>query len=103
MKNKNLGGIDKYINKIILADYRDIIKEIPDKCIDLILTDPPYGGECEAAERGRFKKYESENYIKARRTGEGWAKKYGSRAHALPYQFVPPAGRGVVGDPYPFG
>ena len=78
MENKNLGGIDKYLNKIILADYRDIIKEFPDKCIDLILTDPPYGGDCEAAERGRFKKYQSENFINARRTGEGWAKKYGS-------------------------
>lgn len=78
MENKNLGGIDKYLNKIIFADYRDIIKDFPDKCIDLILTDPPYGGDCEAAERGRFKKYESENFIKARRTGEGWAKKYGS-------------------------
>ena len=60
MENKNLGGIDKYLNKIILADYRDIIKDFPDKCIDIILTDPPYGGECEAAERGRFKKYDSE-------------------------------------------
>ena len=33
----------KYINKIINADCLDILKELPDKCIDLVLTDPPYG------------------------------------------------------------
>lgn len=78
MENKNLGGIDKYINKIILADCRDILKELPDKCIDLVLTDPPYGGGCGAATGTRFKKYETGNFIKAKRAGGGWAKKYGS-------------------------
>lgn len=31
-------------NKIICADCVDILKQLPDKCIDLVLTDPPYGG-----------------------------------------------------------
>ncbi len=35
--------MEKYINKIINADCLDILKELPDKCIDLVLTDPPYG------------------------------------------------------------
>lgn len=35
--------IDKYINQIINADCMDILKQLPDKCIDLVLTDPPYG------------------------------------------------------------
>ena len=35
--------MDKYINKIINADCLDILKELPDKCIDLVCTDPPYG------------------------------------------------------------
>ena len=35
--------MDKYINQIINADCLDILKELPDKCIDLVLTDPPYG------------------------------------------------------------
>lgn len=35
--------MDKYINKIINADCMDILKQLPDKCIDLVLTDPPYG------------------------------------------------------------
>ena len=35
--------MEKYINKIINADCMDILKQLPDKCIDLVLTDPPYG------------------------------------------------------------
>lgn len=35
--------MDKYINQIINADCLDILKELPDKSIDLVLTDPPYG------------------------------------------------------------
>lgn len=29
-------------NKIINADCMDILKQLPDGCIDLVLTDPPY-------------------------------------------------------------
>ena len=32
----------KYINQIVHGDCLDIMKELPDKCIDLVLTDPPY-------------------------------------------------------------
>ena len=35
-------NIEKYVNKIINADCMDILKQLPDKCIDLVLTDPPY-------------------------------------------------------------
>jgi len=35
--------IDKYINKIICGDCLEILKDFPDSCADLILTDPPYG------------------------------------------------------------
>lgn len=28
--------------KLYNADCLDILKKLPDKCIDLILTDPPY-------------------------------------------------------------
>lgn len=31
-------------NRIINADCMDILKQLPDKCIDCILTDPPYFG-----------------------------------------------------------
>lgn len=35
--------IEQFENKIINADCLDILKQLPDKCIDLVLTDPPYG------------------------------------------------------------
>jgi len=34
--------IDNYINKIILGDCLQVMKEIPSSSIDLIITDPPY-------------------------------------------------------------
>ena len=34
---------DDFINKIILGDCLEVMKDIPDKSIDLLLTDPPYG------------------------------------------------------------
>ena len=34
--------LDKYLNKITCGDSYELIKEIPDKSIDLIVTDPPY-------------------------------------------------------------
>ena len=33
----------KYINKIIQGDCLEVMKEIPDNCIDTVITDPPYG------------------------------------------------------------
>lgn len=35
--------IEHYLDKIINADCLDILRELPDKSIDLVLTDPPYG------------------------------------------------------------
>ena len=35
--------MEKYINKIVCADSLEIMRKLPDNCIDLILTDPPYG------------------------------------------------------------
>lgn len=35
--------MEKYINRIINADCLDILWQLPDKSIDLVLTDPPYG------------------------------------------------------------
>lgn len=49
VKKKDKGAekvnfLDENINKIINADCLDIFKQLPDKCIDLVLTDPPYFG-----------------------------------------------------------
>ena len=35
--------INEIKNKITLGDSLEVMKQLPDKCIDLILTDPPYG------------------------------------------------------------
>lgn len=31
------------LNKIICGDCLEVMKKLPDKCVDLVLTDPPYG------------------------------------------------------------
>ena len=35
--------LDDLIGKITCADCLDILRRLPDKCVDLLLTDPPYG------------------------------------------------------------
>lgn len=34
---------DDFINKIICGDCLEVMKEMSDKCVDLVLTDPPHG------------------------------------------------------------
>ncbi len=34
---------DDFINKVICGDCLEVLKQIPDKSINLVLTDPPYG------------------------------------------------------------
>ena len=34
---------DDFINKIINGDCLEVMRKMPDKCVDLVLTDPPYG------------------------------------------------------------
>ena len=42
------------LNKIHHADCLEFMKQLPDKCIDLVLTDPPYGiGESFAKNKSR--------------------------------------------------
>lgn len=36
-------NINELVGKIYLGDCLDIMKQMPDKCVDLVLTDPPYG------------------------------------------------------------
>jgi DNA modification methylase len=33
---------DDFINKVICADCLEVMRQMPDKCVDLVLTDPPY-------------------------------------------------------------
>ena len=43
--------INDFKNKIILGDCLDIMRQMPDKCIDLVLTDPPYGMSYQSGRR----------------------------------------------------
>lgn len=54
---------DQYINQIINADCLDILRQLPDKCIDLVLTDPPYGiGESKGKNKSRSKLAAAKDY-----------------------------------------
>lgn len=35
--------LEENMNSIICGDCLDVMRQLPDKCIDLVLTDPPYG------------------------------------------------------------
>lgn len=52
-------------NKIINADCMDILKQFPDKCIDLVLTDPPYGMNYQSSWRtDKYNKIDGDNDLK---------------------------------------
>lgn len=54
---------DKYVNKIINADCMDVLKLLPDKCVDLVLTDPPYGiGESKGKNKSRDNLAKAKDY-----------------------------------------
>ena len=46
--------LNKIINTVIQDDCLNILKQLPDKCIDLVLTDPPYNFQ--AGGGGLYKK-----------------------------------------------
>lgn len=53
-----MSWLDENINTIILGDYLDVMKNIPDKSIDLVLTDPPYNiAKAEWDKWGSIKNY----------------------------------------------
>ena len=77
-------------NKIYLGDCMDFLREMPDKSVDLVLTDPPYGdagtylkGSSDGRFDGQFSKYRRKYDIaKIIRTGGSWAAKYENKIAA---------------------
>jgi len=49
---------DDFINKVIQGDCLEMMKHIPDKCVDLVLTDPPYGIDYQSNMRVMSEKFE---------------------------------------------
>lgn len=36
-------GAVPFLNEPTNADWRDAVKQLPSACVDLVVTDPPYG------------------------------------------------------------
>jgi len=64
---------DDFINKVICGDCLEVMKYIPDKSVDLVLTDPPYGIKADKGVGGfgssghKAKKYNDNWDIKPKR------------------------------------
>ena len=41
-KKSNLQNFEKYLNKMYLGDVMDLLKQLPDKCVDMVFGDPDY-------------------------------------------------------------
>lgn len=69
------------INTITLGDSLEILKTLPDKCFDLLLTDPPYGKGGDNQTEGRFgnKGSRFEKYRPVCRTDGTGAAKHGNK------------------------
>ena len=65
-------------NKILFGDCLEVMRTMPDKCVDLLLTDPPYGHGGDSQTEGRFgnKGSRFEKCRPVSRTGGTWAEKY---------------------------
>lgn len=62
LKDLQQNGWESGINQVVMADCLEAMKLIPDKSIDLILTDPPYGiGIASNPFRQKFEKKEWDN------------------------------------------
>lgn len=58
-------NVNDLIGKITCADCMDLLKQLPDKCVDLVLTDPPYGiGEANGKNASRGKLAIAKDYGK---------------------------------------
>lgn len=58
--------MEEFKNKVIQGDCLEVMKDIPDKSVDCIITDPPYGMKYQSAWRTatpQFKKIENDNNI----------------------------------------
>lgn len=63
-------------NKIINADCMDILKQLPDKSIDLILTDPPYGINFLSNRTDNHRKIENDKYEDFSKLYPEWLKEF---------------------------
>lgn len=56
--------MEQFLGKVTQGDCLELMKQLPDKCIDLVLTDPPYGIDYQSNMRTvskRFDKLQNDN------------------------------------------
>src|SRR3990167_4707343 len=70
------------LNKVILGDCLEVMKGMPDKCVDLVLTDPPYGI---GITKNSWQNYKDPEEYK-RRIKEG--KKVRGQGLAIPKEYI---------------
>jgi len=49
---------EDFLNKIINGDCLEVMKQMPDKCVDLVLTDPPYGIDFQSNMRPKWDQFD---------------------------------------------
>ena len=47
-------SIENFENRIIQGDTLEVLKQIPDECIDCVVTSPPYYGLRDYGEKGQI-------------------------------------------------
>ena len=58
MANKNSGKIISYLNQVFLTDIMELLKELPDKCVDMVYGDPDYNVGVKYGDRSYTKTFE---------------------------------------------
>lgn len=51
-------GIEKYLNKVFLKDITELLKELPDKCVDMVYGDPDYNVGIKYGDRSYTKTFD---------------------------------------------
>src|ERR1700693_5041334 len=49
---------DDFINKVICGNSLEILKGLPDSCVDMIATDPPYGIDFQSNMRPKYRQFD---------------------------------------------
>ncbi len=61
---------EDFVNKVICGDALTILKKMPDECVDMVITSPPYYGlrnyqvEGQIGLEPTFEGYEAEDLLK---------------------------------------
>ena len=75
---ETLGGYE--LNKVYCEDCLVALKKLPDRCVDLVLTDPPYGIDYDT----NYERF----YRKGVRTGKKWPAVHGDKQPFDPSPFL---------------